>query len=262
MTKMGMDVEAVESVGRQLKQSAASVESLVGGIDKTVSGLTGLWDGPDAQRFVQQSWPTLRKALVAAQSSVEGLGQSALNNASEQRGASRATGSGGAAGPSPSLPSSPHADIPAAPVATPSGAVLGVWTNGVLGKAIDMDGRYGAQCVDLINNYANKVFPGVPWSKSLGGPDYARDSFATANSAYFDKLPVGNAPMAGDIVCIGGDRGNQGYGHVAIVESVGANGQLTVIEQNGFKPTQGAYRDVLSAQDTGAIQGYLRAKSS
>ncbi|MBC7402580.1 MAG: hypothetical protein H7279_05310, partial [Microbacteriaceae bacterium] len=77
MTKMGMDVEAVESVGRQLKQSAASVESLVGGIDKTVSGLTGLWDGPDAQRFVQQSWPTLRKALVAAQSSVEGLGQSA-----------------------------------------------------------------------------------------------------------------------------------------------------------------------------------------
>jgi len=98
MTKMGMDVEAVESVGRQLKQSAASVESLVGGIDKTVSGLTGLWDGPDAQRFVQQSWPTLRKALVAAQSSVEGLGQSALNNASEQRGASAANGSGIAGG--------------------------------------------------------------------------------------------------------------------------------------------------------------------
>ena len=94
MAQLGMDVEAVESVGRQLKQSATSVDQIVGGLDKTVNGLLQLWEGPDAQRFVQ-SWPTFRKSLIAAQASVAGLGQSALNNASEQRDASGVKGSGG-----------------------------------------------------------------------------------------------------------------------------------------------------------------------
>ena len=95
VAQMGMDVDAVESVGRQLKQSADAVNGIVSGIDKTVNGLLQVWDGPDAQRFVQQSWPTFRKSLVAAQTTVEGLGQSALNNASEQREASGANPSGG-----------------------------------------------------------------------------------------------------------------------------------------------------------------------
>jgi surface antigen/uncharacterized protein YukE len=140
MTKMGMDVEAVESVGRQLKQSAASVESLVGGIDKTVSGLTGLWDGPDAQRFVQQSWPTLRKALVAAQSSVEGLGQSALNNASEQRGASTANGSG-SGNATLITPRGTHAEgSPATPAPATHPASQSF---GVMGAQRDFDSRHG-----------------------------------------------------------------------------------------------------------------------
>lgn len=89
MAQMGMDVEAVDSVGRQLKQSAASVDLIVGTVDKTVSGLSHVWDGADAQRLIQ-SWPNFRKSLVAAQASIAGLGQSALNNASEQRQASSA----------------------------------------------------------------------------------------------------------------------------------------------------------------------------
>jgi uncharacterized protein YukE len=98
MAQMGMDVEAVESIGRQLKQSATSVEGLVGSIDRTVGSLLPIWDGPDAQRFVQQAWPQHRKYLLAAQSSVAGLGQSALNNASEQREASQAITSHGLMG--------------------------------------------------------------------------------------------------------------------------------------------------------------------
>ena len=105
MAQLGMDVEAVESVGRQLKQSATSVDQIVGGLDKTVNGLLQLWEGPDAQRFVQ-SWPTFRKSLIAAQASVAGLGQSALNNASEQRDASGIKGSGGSN--SVTLPSATH----------------------------------------------------------------------------------------------------------------------------------------------------------
>ena len=104
MAQLGMDVEAVESVGRQLKQSATSVDQIIGGLDKTVNGLLQLWEGPDAQRFVQ-SWPTFRKSLIAAQASVAGLGQSALNNASEQRDASGVKGSGGSSGGTAQIPS-------------------------------------------------------------------------------------------------------------------------------------------------------------
>jgi uncharacterized protein YukE len=94
MAQMGMDVESVESVGRQLKQSAAFVDQIVGSLDKSINGLLQTWNGPGAQRFVQQTWPTFRKSLIAAQANIAGLGQSALNNASEQREASGARSTG------------------------------------------------------------------------------------------------------------------------------------------------------------------------
>ena len=99
MAQLGMDVEAVESVGRQLKQSAVSVDKILGSLDKSVSGLLEIWDGPGAQRFVQQTWPTFRRSLTAAQTSISGLGLSALNNASEQRKASAAINNGSSTKP-------------------------------------------------------------------------------------------------------------------------------------------------------------------
>ncbi|TDO10464.1 MULTISPECIES: WXG100 family type VII secretion target [Mycobacteriaceae] len=89
MARMGMDVEQVEQSGRQLKSHAASIGNLVSQLDKLVQGLTGIWDGPDAQRFVNEWWPQHRRSLTAAQQEIDGLGQSALNNASEQRNVSQ-----------------------------------------------------------------------------------------------------------------------------------------------------------------------------
>jgi uncharacterized protein YukE len=91
MARMGMDVEAVENSGRQLKSQAANIASLIAQLDRVVSSLPSVWDGADAQRFVHDWWPQHKQALAAAQQQVDGLGQSALNNASEQRQAS-ATG--------------------------------------------------------------------------------------------------------------------------------------------------------------------------
>jgi uncharacterized protein YukE len=85
MARMGMDVEAVEGVSKQLKSQASQIGALVGSIDKMVSGLTGVWDGPDAHTFVSQWWPEHKKQLLNAQSQIDGLGQSAWNNAQEQR---------------------------------------------------------------------------------------------------------------------------------------------------------------------------------
>jgi uncharacterized protein YukE len=88
MARMGMDVDQVEQAGRQLKTQAGKIDALIKEINGVVTGLASVWDGADAQRFVNDWWPKHRQALVAAQHEIDGLGQSALNNATEQRGVS------------------------------------------------------------------------------------------------------------------------------------------------------------------------------
>ena len=83
--RMGMDVEAVENSGRQLKTQANEIGNLVSQIDRLVNSLTSVWDGADAKQFVSEWWPQHKKSLLNAQQQIDGLGQSALNNASEQR---------------------------------------------------------------------------------------------------------------------------------------------------------------------------------
>jgi uncharacterized protein YukE len=90
---MGMDVDVVEDAGRQLKSQAASIGSLISQLDTVVNALPSVWDGQDAQQFVHTWWPQHKKALAAAQQQIDGLAQSALNNASEQREASSTGGS-------------------------------------------------------------------------------------------------------------------------------------------------------------------------
>ncbi|WP_210419626.1 WXG100 family type VII secretion target [Mycolicibacterium sp. ELW1] len=95
MVQMGMDTDAVESAGRQLKGQAAEIGALIAQLDKAVNTLPSVWDGRDASVFVREWWPQHKKALAEAQQHVDGLGQSALNNASEQRQTSSTAGSGG-----------------------------------------------------------------------------------------------------------------------------------------------------------------------
>jgi uncharacterized protein YukE len=85
MARMGMDVEAVEGVSNQLKTQAGQIGALVVAIDRLVSGLTGVWDGPDAHAFVSQAWPEHKKQLMNAQTQIEILGKSAATNAQQQR---------------------------------------------------------------------------------------------------------------------------------------------------------------------------------
>ncbi|MBU4215507.1 MAG: WXG100 family type VII secretion target [Actinobacteria bacterium] len=82
---MGMDVEAVEGVANQLKSLADQISNLESQINGKVQQLPGIWEGKDAQTFVTQWWPQHQKALKAAAEAVKGLGQSALNNATDQR---------------------------------------------------------------------------------------------------------------------------------------------------------------------------------
>lgn len=93
------------------------------------------------------------------------------------------------------------------------------WVNAQKGKAIDVDGYAGAQCVDLTMAYSEYLY-GI---RTFGnGADYA-----TNNYSGFTKLSKTQTnPQAGDIVVWIG-----GYGHVGIViSSSGTN--FTTLEQN------------------------------
>lgn len=84
------------------------------------------------------------------------------------------------------------------------------WVKSKAGQGLDMDGAYGAQCVDLILAYYDYL--GV--SRSSGnGADYAWNALPSG----WQRLP-GVQPQKGDILVYSGNSSNP-YGHVAIYES-------------------------------------------
>ena len=253
MARMGMDVEAVESIAKGIQSDADRLGQLTTSIEALVRRLPGLWEGADAMRFVNDWWPQHRKTLGAVQESVRGLGQSALNNASEQRQASGVSSSNGGGPAAPTAPTAP------APIAVDAGRAAAVtsWGDGVVGRAFDVDHSDGVQCVDLVKKYVSDTV-GVPENVS-GVHGNADEIYANASSQYFDKIPVGGTPQPGDIVCVGPNGYSPDYGHVAVVESV-SGGTLHLIEQSGADPARGTFRGTLSSVEVAAIQGYLRPK--
>ena len=84
------------------------------------------------------------------------------------------------------------------------------WVQSKVGQSLDMDGAYGAQCVDLILAYYDYL--GV--SRSSGnGADYAWNTLPSG----WQRMQ-GAQPQRGDILVYSGSDSNP-YGHVAIYES-------------------------------------------
>ena len=82
----GMNPEEVEGLGNRLKQAKDQIDQMVNELEGRVSCTT--WFGPDATTFKTEWWPNHRQQLRAIAEAIGGFGQSALNNASEQRNAS------------------------------------------------------------------------------------------------------------------------------------------------------------------------------
>ncbi len=85
MARLGMDVDQVMQVSKNLRNEAHNIDALVSKIQSIVSSLPGIWDGPDAQQFVNDWWPEHKKTLQAASSHIIGLADAAKANADEQR---------------------------------------------------------------------------------------------------------------------------------------------------------------------------------
>jgi hypothetical protein len=105
-----------------------------------------------------------------------------------------------------------------------------------VGKKVDFDGQFGAQCVDLFRQYNKDVF-GYPHT---GGVEGAKDLYLR-----YDSLPEeqkryeriryfeGNTPQAGDVIIWDATPTNK-YGHVAIV-LYPSRKNVIVYEQDGFR---------------------------
>ena len=269
MARMGMDVDTVEQAGRQLKNHAAGIGDLIAQLDRVVSSLSSVWDGQDAQRFVHNWWPQHKKALAAAQASVEGLGQSALNNASEQRDvSSNPAGSGGASavvatgGAAAAAAGSVAASAATSAQATAAATFVQRWE----GQKIDPDRSWGAQCFDVFRQYSNEVVGAKP--DIATDSDNASDIYNHYNtngvSQYYTQIPYGQGtPQPGDIVVYGSTDSNS-YGHVALVTAVNGN-NYSVLEQNYSPPYNGTDPAAVRAHTFGErgsapILGYLRPK--
>jgi hypothetical protein len=81
----GMNVTEIENLGRKLQQTyAEDVSRVMREIETLVNNTSGTWLGRDANDF-RSWWPAKRNALKAIAADLHGFGQSALNNATEQK---------------------------------------------------------------------------------------------------------------------------------------------------------------------------------
>ena len=101
------------------------------------------------------------------------------------------------------------------------------------GKATDYDGAYGAQCVDLIKVYLDKIFgikPGSWGNAKYYWINFSKHSELTKNFTKI-KNTASFVPQKGDIMVWDGDVGN-GCGHVAICTGEGDTHNFYSYDQN------------------------------
>ena len=94
------------------------------------------------------------------------------------------------------------------------------------GKFLDFDGKYGAQCVDLVQY----------WSQAIGGPLFtglhAKDMYKQSPNFYtWIANTAAAVPQKGDIVVWSGAY-NGGDGHIGIATGTGDTKTFEVFEQN------------------------------
>ena len=101
------------------------------------------------------------------------------------------------------------------------------------GKATDYDGAYGAQCVDLIKLYLDKVFGIKPGS--WGNAKYYWLNYAEHKPLVEAFSRISNTPSfvpkRGDIMVWNGAKGG-GAGHIAICTGEGSTSDFYSYDQN------------------------------
>lgn len=118
------------------------------------------------------------------------------------------------------------------------------WFTSAVGRGMNLDGVFGFQCVDVINDYGNFLFGN--WQQTVGRGN-AKDKYANMPDTYWQKIP--NNPKDANLIPQRGDvivwpamtKINNPAGHIAVVVSANQKG-VTVIEQDGFYPNRPAFQ--------------------
>lgn len=145
------------------------------------------------------------------------------------------------------------------------------WISGAVGRAVDIDGVGGFQCVDVPKDYGQQIF-GVDWRTLWPGAGNACDMINTYNPDYFDRIDndpnnPGQIPERADIIIYAGTRTSAGdgvnpYGHIAVTLAADQGGVL-VIDQDGFEQrAMATERLAYDNYGTGPCLGWLRPKVS
>ena len=243
MARLGMDVDSVERIGHGLQTDADALTALTSRIDATVRRLAGVWDGRDSTEFVGTWWPQHRSSLQQVQDQIRGLGQSALNNASEQRGASDSTGgSPGVGSAGATVSAAAGAKVAAAagtssPPATPSAAAVVNGPQHVSGASIVAHARAELNTSRPTgwNAEGECVKSAQRWVRDAGG------SFPGAGGPVSDYVNSGAVPVQlsdvrpGDVLQYTSVKTPDAWVdgvHTVVVGAVNADGTLDIIQSN------------------------------
>ena len=130
-----------------------------------------------------------------------------------------------------------------------------------LGKKVDFDGVYGAQCVDLFRQYTKDVLGIREHTGSCVTTGGAVDLFQDYNTMPLEKKYFIRSTQknwkSGDVLIWGPTDKNK-YGHVAILIAYFSDGsKFLVFEQNGITQAGAEIR----VRDRTNLLGYLRKKT-
>lgn len=105
------------------------------------------------------------------------------------------------------------------------------WAKENLGKAIDYDGAYGVQCVDLAKHYIKNVLGITPQSIGNAIEYYNKrktSAYLTENFKWIDNTPE-FVPKKGDLCVFTSKSGN---GHISVATGEGTTSYFYSYDQN------------------------------
>lgn len=255
----GMHLEEVEELGRLLQARGDLLRTLAMDVERAVGSTT--WAGPDATTFTQQWWPGHRTRLQQVAEQLTGFGQSALNNATEQRDASGVTGTtggtsgggtvgggGGGAGGGSQPGGGYREHFTDGSGWTKDWQRRGQYDQWNFGYDGDGDAKFG-NCTSFVAWRLNQLGDAAGHdgyhfdNNKLHLGDGTRYEYGRLGNAYewYDNAPAAlrsSEPAPGSVlVWERGDgmamRSGEDYGHVAIVKDVRSDGSI-VIEESGY----------------------------
>lgn len=109
----------------------------------------------------------------------------------------------------------------------PTASEVAAWAKSMIGRRVDVDGYYGAQCWDLPNYIFNRY-----WHFKTTGNAIAMAWYRYPRGFKFYKNTRNFVPKPGDFAVWGTGSFNNGVGHTAVVIGPSTKSYFTSVECN------------------------------